>query len=172
MLPSCSTAGAIHAFNGNAGYPYNATYGGIDDDDEELPPKLTKTDMIAEDQTLEPSSKRQRTLPPSRAENNGDDSDPASTITAAATKANAPSSVQKGGHASTPTIIKSEEDEVELLGARKKSQAEQDKAQLQSGSTTAAGSVQDQAQRDRKRAMMKNQLEQLKLEKELMEMEE
>lgn len=171
-LPSSSTAAVIRGCNGNAGFPFNATHGGLEDDDEDLPPKLAKTNMIAEDQTSEPSSKRQRISPPSKAENARDDSNPASTMTAAAAKARAPSYVEKDGHRPTATIIKSEEDEVELLGARKKSQTQQDKAQLQSGSITAASSAEDQAQRDRKKDMKKNRLEQLKLERELMDMDE
>jgi hypothetical protein len=147
---------------------------GVDRDAEQPQPKKAKKEMKADGTVLSASVKTERQLPHIKSEEESKYKDQISTSNTSVPQSNAPPSIEQRATKPSPIVIKDEDDDEDLivLSAGPVSRVHSSRAQAPAQVYVAPVQHEDQAKRERRRAILKKRLEQLKTEQELLEMED
>lgn len=144
-----------------------------DDDDEEPSPKKTKTDTIAGSRAVKLVLNRPHTTPQSTTEGNNQHNDPttASVTPEAQAKSHPQPPVARIEVKHDPIVIK-DEDEKDPINTSPAPRGSPSEAQSQHDVSTATPQHEDQARRERQKELLNNRLAQLKIQQQLLEMED
>ena len=144
----------------------------VDDDVEQPPPKKIKKEIGTGDDSPVSSSDCKQQQPGIRSE---EESKPNIEVSASNTllpQPNPPSSDNQKPVKSEVIVVKDEDEDVLIVSASPVSRMQSASSQWQNGGTVVPVQHADKAKRERKKEILKKRLEQLKIEQELLEMED
>jgi hypothetical protein len=146
----------------------------VDNDAQQPPPKKAKNEMNADGTVLSSGVKGERQLPQIKSEVESKHENQISASGTPAPKPNAPSSINHKASKQTPIIVEdeSENDDLVIVSATSVSRVQPTSTPAPAQVSVTRTQNEDQAKRERKKAILKKRLEQLKIEQELLEMED
>jgi hypothetical protein len=143
-------------------------------DAEQPQPKKAKQEMNVDGTVLSAGIKTERQQLQIKSEEESKYKNQISTSNTSVPQSNAPPSIEQRAIKPSPIVIKDEDedDDLVILSAGPVSRVHSSRAQAPAQASVAPIQHEDQAKRERKKAILKKRLEQLKIEQELLEMED